>query len=174
MNYLNELPSLNARASWPICSQKKNSNSGGSAFLLKLARHSLDLVHHPQQVAAPQFCDLLLRIAAAHKLQRHIERFGGIVPSRHAAAAFEVRRDADVIDADQLDRVVDVIDEILDGGGRIARISFIDLLEFLMVASTLRRGQLRQSVAPRLPLPRRQLGQSNFFPERRKGGGAFG
>jgi hypothetical protein len=83
----------------------------------------LDLVHHPQQVATPQFCDLFLAIAAARKFQGHVKGFAGVVPAGHAAAAFEVRRDAGVIDADQLDRVVDVIDEILDGGGRITRIS---------------------------------------------------
>ena len=63
----------------------------------------LDLRHHPQQIAAPQLGDLLLGVAATHQLQRDVERLARVVPAVDAAAAVEVRRDADVIDANQLD-----------------------------------------------------------------------
>ena len=76
---------------------------------------------HAQQVAAPDLADLLLGVAAAHQLQRDVERLARVVPAVDAAAAVEVRRDADVIDADLLDDVVDVIDEVLDRGARRRR-----------------------------------------------------
>ena len=79
-------------------------------------RHLRHLVHDPQQIAAPDLPDLLLGVTTPHQFQRHVERLAGVVPSVHAAAAVEVRRDPDVIDADLLDDVVDVIDEVLDGG----------------------------------------------------------
>src|SRR6185503_786170 len=75
-------------------------------------------------IPAPDFADLLLGVAPANELQRHVERFRGAVPPLDAAAAVEVGRDADVVDANQLHRVIDVIDEVLDrraaGGGPLA------------------------------------------------------
>ena len=69
-------------------------------LLLKFSRDALDFVHHAQQVAAPDFRDLLFGVAAAHEFQRHVEGSLGVVPSDHSAAAVEVGRDADVVDAD--------------------------------------------------------------------------
>ena len=82
---------------------------------LDVARDALDLAPHAQQVAAPDLADLLLGVAATHELERDVERLRRAVPAVDAAAAVEVGRDADVIDADLLDEVVDVIDEVLDG-----------------------------------------------------------
>ena len=62
--------------------------------------------------------DLRLGVAAADELERDVERLVGAVPAVDAAAAVEVRRDADVIDADHLHGVVDVIDEVLDRRAR--------------------------------------------------------
>src|SRR5436853_7549067 len=81
-------------------------------LLLELFRDFLHFAPDAQQVAAPDLADLLLGVAAAHELERHVERFGRAVPAVHAAAAVEVRRDADVIDADHLDGVIDVIDAV--------------------------------------------------------------
>src|SRR4051812_11864037 len=97
----------------------------------KPLRYGLHFVHDPQQVAAPQLGNLRLGVAAADQFERDVERLVGAVPAVDAAAAVEVGRNADVIDADQLDRVVDVIDEVLDrraaGGGdlRIGRFAFL-------------------------------------------------
>src|SRR5262245_46053361 len=86
-----------------------------ASFSLRLLRDPLDFGPDAQQVAAPDLADLLLRIAAAYQLDRHVHRLRGAVESVHAAAAVEVRRDADVVDADELHRIVDVIDVVLDG-----------------------------------------------------------
>src|SRR5688572_420466 len=82
-----------------------------------------------KQVAAPHPADVGLAVAAAHELERDVERLRGAVPAVDAAAAVEVRRDADVLDADQLDGVVDVIDEVLDGGSRRSRELLLNLCE---------------------------------------------
>src|SRR6267378_5669443 len=77
-----------------------------------------DLLHvapDAQQIAAPDLGDLLLGVAAAHQFERDVERVGRAVPAVDAAAAVEVRRDADVIDPDELHGVVDVIDVVLHG-----------------------------------------------------------
>src|SRR5690606_34111644 len=78
----------------------------------------LHLAEYAQQVAAPQLLDLLLGVAAADELERDVEGLGRVAPAVDAAAAIEVGADADVVDADELDRVVDVVDEVLDGGLR--------------------------------------------------------
>src|SRR5512138_1665460 len=94
---------------------------------------SLDLAHHPKQVAAPHLRDLLLGIAATHELHRDVERLAGLIPSVHAATAVEVRADPDVVDADQLHGVVDVVDEVLDGSARRWRKLAVDLRHATLV-----------------------------------------
>src|SRR5690606_13363552 len=81
-------------------------------------RRALDLAPDAKQVAAPELLDFLSRIAARLERARHGGRLRRVRPADHAAASAEVRRDADMIDADEADRVVDVIDEILDGRRR--------------------------------------------------------
>src|SRR5579864_1885974 len=103
------------------------SLKASAPLLLEIASNALDLVHHAQQVSAPELCDLLLGISAADELQRHVERLARVAPADDAAAAIEIRRDADVVDADLLHRVVDMIDEVLHGGGGIARGSPVDV-----------------------------------------------
>src|SRR5262245_29763352 len=122
----------------------------GSGTSTPSSRSSLnvlgDLLHlppHPQQVARPDLADLLLGVAAADQLQRHVERFGGAVPAVDAAAAVEVRRDADVIDANQLHGLVDLVDEILDGRAPGGRPLAIDLRHApLELRATLGRERL--------------------------------
>ena len=102
---------------------------------------------HPQQVAAPQFGDLRFGVAAPHEFQRDVERLVGAVPAVHAAAAVEVRRDADVVDADQLHGVVDVIDEVLDRRARRRRELRVDRVELLLQIRALFLAQRGERVA---------------------------
>ena len=60
-------------------------------LLLQVARNALHVIHHPQQIAAPEFFDFSLAIAAAHEFDSYIQRFAGVVPTDDAAAAVEVR-----------------------------------------------------------------------------------
>jgi len=69
-----------------------------------------------QQVPAPQPGDVVLAVTASHQLNRDVRRVSGAVPTFDAASAVEVGRNADVVDADQFDRVVDVIDKLLHPG----------------------------------------------------------
>src|SRR5215218_7166674 len=85
-------------------------------LLLNPCGDFLHFAHDPNEIAAPHLRDLLLGVPAANELQRHVERLARVVPAFDAATAVEVRADADVIDADQLHGVVDVIDEVLHGG----------------------------------------------------------
>src|SRR5688572_2744338 len=81
---------------------------------LQTRRYRLDFGPHTQQVAAPQPGNLRLGIAAAHQLQCHVEGFRRAVPAGDAATAVEIGRDADMVDADQLHGIVDVVDEVRD------------------------------------------------------------
>ena len=60
----------------------------------------------------------LLIGAAADELERDVECLGSVVPADDAPATVEVGRDADVIDSDTLDGVVDMVDEVADGRWR--------------------------------------------------------
>ena len=71
-----------------------------SALSLNLFRDPFDVTPYAQQVAAPNLCDLLFRVAAPHELERHVERFCRAIPALDPAAAIEVLCDANVIDAD--------------------------------------------------------------------------
>ena len=82
---------------------------------------ALGLAPDAQQIAAPDLGDVLAAVAARCELGRDVGRLGRVGPARDAAAAVEVGADADVVDADQLDGVVDVIDEVRDGRRRPAR-----------------------------------------------------
>ena len=95
-----------------------------AATCLKPCGDLLDLAPDTQQVAAPDLRDLLLGITPPHKLERDVEGLRSAVPAFDAPAAVEIRGDADVVDSDQLHRVVDVIDVVLDrrasSGGPLA------------------------------------------------------
>src|SRR5689334_11705633 len=90
-------------------------------FLLQFLSDLLDFSPDSEQIAAPEFSDLLFGVAAADQFEGDVEGFGGAVPAVDSAAAIKVRRNSNVIDADELHGVIDVIHEVLDvgtGGGR--------------------------------------------------------
>jgi hypothetical protein len=60
------------------------SESIVSELFLKLLGDSLDFVHDAQQIAAPEFFDLLFGITATDEFQGHVECFAGIGPTCHA------------------------------------------------------------------------------------------
>jgi hypothetical protein len=68
------------------------SESIVSQLFLKLLGDSLDFVHDPQQIAAPEFFDLLFGITATNEFQGHIECFTGIVPTCYATSAVDGMR----------------------------------------------------------------------------------
>ncbi len=62
----------------------------------------LDLVPDPQEIAAPEFGDVGLAVAAADQFGGDVACLADILPAVQAAAIVEVGADADVIDADFL------------------------------------------------------------------------
>ena len=77
--------------------------------------HSAQLLgraQHAQEVAAPQQGQFRRAVAALQQGGGDVGALAGVAPADEAAAAVEVRRDADMRDADALDRVVHVVGEI--------------------------------------------------------------
>src|SRR6185503_364414 len=109
---------------------------------LKLARDLFDFFHDPEQVAAPKLGDLLFVVSAANQFERDRERFTRIVPSDQAASAIEIRGNADVIDAEQIYGIIDMVDKIFNGCRLVARILFVNLGEsgFELMASLIGPG----------------------------------
>ena len=97
----------------------------------------LRVVHHSQQIAAPEFFDLFFAVAAADQFDGDVKRFAGVVPAFDTAAAVEVGCNADVIDADQFHNVVDVVDEVFNRCRRVAGKLFVDFTDFLFVLRAL-------------------------------------
>ena len=83
-----------------------------AGFAARLGGDALDFAPDAQQVAAPELRDVGPRVTARLELGRHVARLGRVLPADDPAAAAEVGADADVVDADQLHRVVDVVDEV--------------------------------------------------------------
>ena len=75
-------------------------DSSYEVLFLKIFRDPLDFVHDAQQIATPEFFDLLFGVAAADELQSYVEGFAGVVPTDDSATTVEVGGDADVVDAD--------------------------------------------------------------------------
>ena len=153
----------------------RNKSFVYSCFFLQFRRDALDFVHHSQQVAAPEFFDLLFGVAAADKLQSHVEGFAGVVPADNAAAAVEVRRDADMVDADELYGIINMVDEIFDRGGRITRVLLVDLGVFLFVLCRLSaESSFQRGLEARALARARWFGQIVFFSQSSKGRCAVG
>jgi hypothetical protein len=55
-----------------------------------LGGNLLDLAPDPQQIASPQFFDVVPAVAPAHQLQCDVECLAGVEPVDNAAAAVEV------------------------------------------------------------------------------------
>src|SRR5690606_13650981 len=71
---------------------------------------------HPQEVAAPDRGDLLARVAAAQQLGGDVGRVGLAVEAGDAGAVVEVAADPDVLHADAPGDVVQVVDQVGEGG----------------------------------------------------------
>src|SRR5690349_11901988 len=93
-------PLNNYLGSWKLEVGRWNWELGVGSWALSLLSLCLHFVHHAQQIAAPDLGDLRLCVSAPHEFERDVERFVGAVPAVHAAAAVEIRRDSDMIDAD--------------------------------------------------------------------------
>src|SRR5689334_13666890 len=95
---------LVSRPAPACCSAPSRRNSGGDFF---------DVAHNAEQVATPEFRDLVFGVAAPHELRRDVQSLARIGVAVDATAAIEVGADPDVVYADQLHRIVDVVDEVL-------------------------------------------------------------
>jgi hypothetical protein len=102
-------------------------------FLPQSLRTLLYFSPDSKQIAAPEFSDLFFRVAAPNQFQRDIECFRGAVPAVDSAAAIEVRRNSNVIDSNELHRVVDVIHEVLHRGSPGRRQIWVNLSQPLFV-----------------------------------------
>ncbi len=71
-------------------SLRHNEKAPPGVFSLYLGGDLLDLAPDAQQIAAPQFFDVVLAVAPAHQLQSNVERLAGVEPVDNAAAAIEV------------------------------------------------------------------------------------
>src|SRR5437879_13020156 len=78
----------------------------------------LSLGPYAQEVSAPQFGNILLGGTPAEQFGVHILALSFILPAHHASPMIDVRGDADVIDADPLDRVLNRIDKLGATGRR--------------------------------------------------------
>ena len=141
--------------------------------LPQFSRHLRHPVHDPQQIAAPHLRDLLFGVAATRQFDGHVRRFRGAVPPLDAPSTIEVGRNAHVLDADLLDDVVEVIDEILDGCTRGRRIFLIQLGKTFLVLGALLVAELRErraasAAATSAAAPAAALGQSEFGVELRQ------
>src|SRR4029453_15891188 len=94
-------------------------------LVLQLGGGALNFVHDTKQVAAPKFFDLRFAVASANKLDGDVQRLAGVVPADDAAAAVEVGREADVIDTDEFDGIVNVVDEISQIRRTVAWVLFV-------------------------------------------------
>ena len=81
---------------------------------LRLSRNPLNFPPHPQGVQSPEFSNFLFGVTTAHQLKCYIKCLAGIVPTLNAAAAVEVGTDADMLYADQLDGMIDMIHEVFN------------------------------------------------------------
>ena len=78
-----------------------------------------------EQIAAPDLLDVGFAVAALDEFAGDVAAFGGVVPASNAAAAVEVGADADVVDAGDLDDVLDVIYVVADVGRRVALVELV-------------------------------------------------
>src|SRR5688572_6189813 len=95
-----------------------------------------------------------------------------VVPSDNPAAAIEVRRDTNVVEADQFHDVVDVIDEVLDRRARRRGEFRVNLRELFLIPRTFGFRQTRERAAATTATASGR--QPELFPQRGKGGRALG
>src|SRR5690606_6182981 len=86
----------------------------------------LDVAPDPQQVAAPELGDLRFAEPTPTQSFRYIRGLRGVVPPGNAAATIEVGGQSDVVDAGDLDGVLDVIQVIVQVGYRELLLDTLD------------------------------------------------
>src|SRR5262245_3690802 len=86
----------------------------GALSLLHLMGGLLRLAQHAEEVAAEDLHQLLLPVAAVEQRLRQVRIAADILQlARSAVDAVEVAADADVVDAGNLDDVVDVVGDVV-------------------------------------------------------------
>src|SRR5260370_3215284 len=78
----------------------------------------LSLCPYAQEVTAPESGDISLRVMPAEQFRGHVLALSFILPARHSSPMIEVRGDADVIDPDFLDCIINRIDKLSNRGRR--------------------------------------------------------
>src|SRR6202035_5130304 len=94
------------------------SLSAGLMVGLQRLTYALSLCPYAQEVAAPQFGNIPLRVMPAEQFGGHVLALSFILPAHYASPVIEIRGDADVIDSDLLDCIVNRIDKLSDRGRR--------------------------------------------------------
>src|SRR5579864_7472073 len=85
---------------------------------LQILPDVLSLGPYAQEVTAPQFANIVLRITPAEQFGCYILALSFILPAHYSSTMIEVRGDPYVINADLPHRIVDRIDKLSDRGGR--------------------------------------------------------
>ena len=75
------------------------------------------MAHDAEEVAAPDFLDVGLAVAAGEELAGELDELGGAGEAGDTAVAVEVGAEADMVDADYGDGVVEMGHDIEDGCG---------------------------------------------------------
>ena len=78
----------------------------------------LHLAQHADEITAPEFGDVLRRVAAFKEFARDVRAFAHIGIPTDSAAVIEVGAETDVVDANQTDGVVDGIEPVDQRGER--------------------------------------------------------
>ena len=76
----------------------------------------LRLLHHPQEVFAPNFFEVFVGESAVYELHREVEYFVGRAAARYAAVAVEVGAKAHVVYSGHIDHVEQVGHGVVDSG----------------------------------------------------------
>src|SRR5580700_5183096 len=94
------------------------SLSAGLMVGLQRLTNVLSLCPYAQEVTAPQFGNIPLRVMPAKQFGGHILALTFILPAHYASPMIEIGGDADVIDSDLLDGIVNRIDKLSNRGRR--------------------------------------------------------
>ena len=99
----------------PQLSSRRGVQSAGRTS----ARRSLGGSHDAHEVAAPDPGDVGIAEAPTAQRGGDVAGLGGIHPAGHAARAIEVGGDADVVNADHADQVLNMVHEVFDRRQRV-------------------------------------------------------
>src|SRR5204863_6958058 len=100
--------------------------------LSQLHRYSPDIVKQAQRILAEYFSHVRSRIALSHQRLGNLRKVSAVFHADRHAPAIEIRTQPDMVYADKLNSVIDVLDDLLPTGfGRGTKL-FSDFLAALL------------------------------------------